>query len=140
MFWQKSFVCSLVFVYGTIAFAQDSINTTSSTLKKSYPFVYQIIHKDTYGKHIIKYNPMATALFSDPRNVTFGYERTTLRNQSASINVGVFFIPKFISNDTFFDHLLYIPINFFTTFYVNTKSHLMAFSKESVNRSLWPSG
>ena len=99
MSWQKGFVCSLVFVYGTIAFAQDTTNTTSSTLKKSYLFVYHIIHKNTYGKNIIKYNPMSTALFSDPRNVTFGYERTTWRNQSASINVGGFFIPRFISND-----------------------------------------
>ena len=99
MFWQKGFVCSLVFVYGTITFAQDTTNTTSSRLKKSYLFVYHIIHKDTYGKNIIKYNPISTALFSDPRNITFGYERTTWRNQSASINVGGFFIPRFISND-----------------------------------------
>lgn len=91
------FTLLLLFGITVKGFSQDS--TASSNLKKSYLFLYKTFHKEQYGKHIIKYNPMSTVLFSDPRNATLGYERKINHHQSVSLNVGRFFLPKFIDRD-----------------------------------------
>lgn len=77
------------------AFAQDS----SGVLRKAGKVFHDVFYRETYGKNVIKYNPMASTLFSDPRNSAFGYERTTFRNQSASINAGMFFLPALLDRD-----------------------------------------
>jgi hypothetical protein len=58
-----------------------------------------VFQKEQYGKNIIKYNPTPTLLLSNARNVSIGYERTTIRNQSFSVNFGLFLLDNFITND-----------------------------------------
>jgi hypothetical protein len=85
----------LLCIYTGSLFAQDS----TSILRKTGKVFHNVFYRETYGKNIIKYNPMASTLFSDPRNTGFGYERTTYRNQSASLNAGMFFFPVILDKD-----------------------------------------
>jgi hypothetical protein len=77
--------------------AQDTTHT--SLLKKIGVGVYNKIKKEQYGKNVFKYNPTPTLLLSDSRNTALGYERTTFRNQSASVNFGLFYLDKLITKD-----------------------------------------
>ncbi len=86
----------LVFFISTGSlFAQDSTNI----LQKTGRVFHNVFYRETYGKNIIKYNPMASTLFDDPRNTAVGYERTTWHNQSASVDFGMFFFPALLDRD-----------------------------------------
>ncbi len=91
----KRFLLLLFVITTGSLFAQDSTNIFQKTGK----VFHSVFYRETYGKNIIKYNPMASTLFSDPRNTAFGYERTTWRNQSASIDVGMFYFPAILDRD-----------------------------------------
>lgn len=58
-----------------------------------------VFQKEQYGKNVLKYNPSPSLLLSNARNVSIGYERTTIRNQSFSVNFGLFLLDNFITND-----------------------------------------
>jgi hypothetical protein len=73
--------CNMVF-----AQQADSFTTESKG-------IFHFLKKEEYGKNIIRYNIMPTALFEESRNASFGYERVTVHNQSASINAGFLFLP-----------------------------------------------
>lgn len=74
--------------------AQDSV----SVLRKTYQFAYKTFHRDSYGKNVIRYNPMPSLLFVEFKNAAIGYERVLWRNQSASVNLGYFTIPDILGN------------------------------------------
>lgn len=78
----------------SVAFAVQAQKDTTV-----HSFLYKTFHKDSYGKNIIRYNPMTSMLFADSRNAAFGYERTTFKNQSASVNFGMFYFPNIAARD-----------------------------------------
>jgi hypothetical protein len=83
----------------SLFFSQDLIaQDSASFFRKSYKQVYNLIHLDHYGKNIIRYNPTPSLLFIEFKNAAIGYERTLFRNQSASVNIGFFTIPKILGN------------------------------------------
>jgi hypothetical protein len=72
--------------------------TTQAQQEEKATGPFRVFKKETYGKNVLKYNLMPAAIFREPKNVSFSYERVVREGQSFSVGGGYLFFPNYVGN------------------------------------------